>query len=104
MFDNLTDSLQKTFKGITGRGALSEKNITDAMEEVRLALLDADVTYGIVQDFIEEATKACLGEDVIKAVKPGQMVIKIVNDLLVQLMGQEEAPLNLDRMENWIIG
>ena len=55
MFDNLTDSLQSTFKNITGRGTLTESNIREAMEEVRIALLDADVSYGIVQDFIEEA-------------------------------------------------
>ena len=103
MFDNLTDSLQNTFRNISGRGSLTEKNIRDAMEEVRLALLDADVTYGIVQDFIDKATEACLGEEVTKSIKPGQQVIKIVNDLLVDLMGQEEAPLVLDRTPSIIM-
>ena len=97
MFENLTDSLQGAFKNITGRGTLTEKNITDAMEEVRIALLGADVSYEIVEEFIKEATVECLGETVTKSVKPGQQVIKIVNDLLVKLMGQEEAPLNLDQ-------
>ena len=103
MFDNLSDSLQSAFKNITGRGTLSESNIREAMEEVRLALLSADVSYGIVQDFIEEATTACLGEDVTKSVKPGQQVIKVVNDLLVELMGQEEAPLELDKTPSVIM-
>ena len=103
MFDNLTDSLQNTFKNLTGRGTLTEKNIRDAMEEVRLSLLEADVTYGIVQDFIDEATEACLGEDVIKSIKPGEQVIKIVHDLLVGLMGEEEAPLVLDRSPSIIM-
>jgi signal recognition particle subunit SRP54 len=103
MFDNLTDSLQKTFRNISGRGSLTEKNISEAMEDVRLALLDADVTYSIVQNFVADATKACLGEDVLRSVKPGQQVIKIVNGLLVDLMGQEEAPLVLDRTPSVIM-
>ena len=103
MFESLSDSLQSTFKNITGRGTLTEKNIRDAMEEVRLALLSADVNYTIVTEFVEEATEACLGEDVTKSVKPGQQVIKIVNDLLTDLMGQEEAPLVLDKTPSVIM-
>jgi len=97
MFENLTDSLQSTFRNITGRGTLTGKNITDAMEEVRVALLGADVSYGIVEEFIKEATVECLGEDVTKSIKPGQQVIKVVNDHLIKLMGQEDAPLVLDQ-------
>lgn len=103
MFENLSDSLQSAFKNITGRGTLTDSNIKEAMEEVRLALLSADVSYGIVEDFIKDATEACLGEDVTKSVKPGQQVVKVVNDLLVELMGQEEAPLNLDKTPSVIM-
>ena len=97
MFENLTDSLQGVFRGITGRGKLTESNVKEAMEMVRKALLEADVNYSIVKDFVKEATEACLGEDVVKSVRPGDMVVKIVHDQLVTLMGEEAVPLTLDK-------
>ena len=97
MFENLTDSLQGVFRGITGRGKLTESNVKEAMEMVRKALLEADVNYSIVKDFVKEATEACLGEEVVKSVRPGDMVVKIVHDQLVSLMGEEAVPLTLDK-------
>ena len=95
MFETLTDRLQGAFRELTGRGTLSEKNIEDAMREVRLALLDADVNYQIVRELIDEMRKECLGEKVLKSVSPGQQAIKVVNDHLTQLMGEANAPLEL---------
>ena len=95
MFESLTDKLQKTFRELTGRGILSESNIEEAMGEVRLALLDADVNYDIVKEFIDQVRQECLGEAVLKHVKPGQQVIKIVSERLAELMGEANAPLDL---------
>ena len=95
MFESLTDKLQKTFRNLTGRGILNESNIEEAMGEVRLALLDADVNYDIVKEFIDQVRQECLGEAVLKHVKPGQQVIKIVSDRLAELMGEANAPLDL---------
>ncbi len=95
MFDNLTDKLQDTFRNLTGRGALTDKNIQDAMRQVRLALLEADVNYKTVKEFIAEVTEECLGEKVLKSVTPGQQAIKVVNDKLTELMGEANAPLEL---------
>jgi signal recognition particle subunit SRP54 len=95
MFDSLTDKLQQTFRNLTGRGILNESNIEEAMGEVRLALLDADVNYDIVKEFIDQVRQECLGEAVLKHVKPGQQVIKIVSDRLAELMGEANAPLDL---------
>ncbi len=95
MFENLTDKLQDTFRDLTGRGSLTEKNIRDAMREVRLALLDADVNFQIVKEFVNDVTEQCLGERVMKSVKPGQQAIKIVSDQLEALMGDACVPLEL---------
>jgi len=95
MFDNLTDKLQNTFRNFTGRGILSEGNIDEAMRDVRLALLDADVNHDIVKDFVDEVRAECLGEKVGKSIKPGQQAIKIVSDKLTDLMGAANVPLEL---------
>ena len=87
MFNNLTDRFQQTFRNLTGRGRLTESNITDAMAEIRTALLDADVNYAVVKKFIADVRTECLGETVMKSVTPGQQVVKIVNDKLVALLG-----------------
>ncbi|MCH2174143.1 MAG: signal recognition particle protein [Lentisphaeria bacterium] len=97
MFDNLSDRFESTFKNLTGRGVLTEKNIDEAMREIRLALLDADVNYQIVKDYIREVKEECMGEKVINGVNPGQMAKKVVHDHLVELMGEANAPLNLDK-------
>ncbi len=89
MFDALTDRLGGIFDGLTGRGALSEKDVTAALREIRVALLEADVALPVVKDFIGRIKEKAVGEDVIRAVKPGQQVIKIVHDGLIEMLGGE---------------
>ncbi len=90
MFDALTDRLTGVFEGLTGRGALSEKDVSNAMREIRVALLEADVALPVVKDFIAKVREEAVGEAVIKSVTPGQMVIKIVHDALVEMLGGED--------------
>ncbi|MBQ8481510.1 MAG: signal recognition particle protein [Alphaproteobacteria bacterium] len=96
MFESLTDKLSKAFSKITSRGVLSEKDIDDAMREIRIALLEADVSLSVVKDFIAKVKLEALGEKVVKSVQPGQMVIKIVHDELVKLLGAEDTELNFN--------
>ena len=97
MFEALNERLTGVFDRITGRGALSEKDVQEAMREVRVALLEADVALPVVKDFIAFATERATGEEVIRSVKPADQVIKIVYDGLVQTLGGEEpVPLNLN--------
>ena len=91
MFDALTDRLTSVFDGLTGRGALSEKDVSTAMREIRIALLEADVALPVVKDFIERVRAEAVGEAVIKSITPGQMVIKIVHDALVDMLGGEDG-------------
>jgi signal recognition particle subunit SRP54 len=95
MFDNLSDRLADTFKKLKGRGKLTEKNIADALREVRLALLEADVHYKVAKDFIARVKERAVGREVMKSLTPAQQVIKIVDQELSALMGGEAAPLNL---------
>lgn len=92
-FESLTERLNKAFKNITGKGKLSEKNMEDMLKEVRLALLDADVNYKIVKEFLEQVKTKALGQEVYTSLNPSQMVVKIVHDELVELLGEKEAPL-----------
>ena len=96
MFESLSDKLQDTLKRLRGEAKLTESNIADAMQDIRLAMLDADVNIQVVKDFIDEVRAECIGVDVLRTVTPGQQVIKIVNDKLVELMGEGEVPLKLD--------
>ncbi len=89
MFSSLSVKLDKIFKNLTGRGYLTEQNIKDSMREIRLALLEADVNFKIVRNFIIEVEKRALGQDVLKSLTPGQHVIKIVHDELISLMDIE---------------
>ena len=91
MFDALSDRLGGIFDGITGRGALSEKDVNAALREIRVALLEADVALPVVKEFIGKVKERAVGEEVIRAVKPGQQVIKIVHDALVDMLGGENA-------------
>lgn len=95
MFERLTERLQKTFRDLSGRGVLSEKNIDDAMRDVRRALLEADVNFKVAKEFVAQVKEECLGEQVLKSVKPGQQAIKIVSDRLSALLGEANAPLDL---------
>jgi signal recognition particle subunit SRP54 len=91
MFDSLSQKLQSVFKNLRGYGKLSEKNVADALREVRLALLEADVNYKVAKDFIERTKQRALGQEVLSSVTPGQQIIKIVHDELVALMGGTTA-------------
>ena len=86
-FENLAEKLQGTFKKLRGKGLLTEADINDAMREVKLALLEADVNFKIVKEFVASVKEKCLGAEVLESLTPGQQVIKIVNDQLVELMG-----------------
>ncbi len=90
MFDSLSEKLQAVFKNLRGYGKLTEKNVADALREVRLALLEADVNYKVAKDFIEKTKQRALGQEVLNSVTPGQQIIKIVHDELVALMGEDE--------------
>src|SRR5690606_34093685 len=91
MFESLSERLGSVFDKLTGRGALNEADVRDAMREVRIALLEADVALPVVKDFVAKATERAVGQEVIKSIKPGQMVVKIVNGALVEMLGGEEA-------------
>jgi signal recognition particle subunit SRP54 len=95
MFDTLSSKLQNAFKNLRGLGRISESNISDSLREVRLALLDADVNFKVVRDFIERVKNKSLGQEVLQSIQPGQQIIKIIHDELVALLGAENAGLNL---------
>ena len=89
MFSNLSEKLDKVFRNIRGKGYLTEQNIKDALREIRLALLEADVNFRIVKNFVAEVEKRALGAEVMKSLTPGQQVIKIVHEQLIALMDTE---------------
>ncbi|MCG6880233.1 MAG: signal recognition particle protein [Deltaproteobacteria bacterium] len=95
MFDSLSEKLNRVFKKLKGRGRLTEANIQDALKEVRLALLEADVNYKVVKKLIEDIRGRALGQDVLDSLTPGQQIIKIVNDELARLMGESHSGLEL---------
>ena len=96
MFDSLSDRLGGVFDKLRGRGALKEQDVRDAMREVRIALLEADVALPVVRRFIDSVTEQAVGQSVLRSVTPGQQVVKIVNDALVEMLGgTEPAPLEL---------
>lgn len=95
-FEGLTSKLQETIKKLKGKGKLSEKDIKEAMREVKLALLEADVNYKVVKQFVKDISEKCLGNEVLESLTPGQQVIKIVNDELTGLMGNTESKLQLN--------
>ena len=92
-FEGLSDKLQRAFKKLTGKGKLNEQNIKDAMREVRMALLEADVNYVVVKDFIKRVTERCVGTEILSSLNAGQQVVKIVNEELTALMGGANARL-----------
>src|SRR5205809_7656294 len=91
MFDSLSDKLQSVFKNLRGYGKLTDKNVADALREVRVALLEADVNYKVAKDFIERVKIKALGAEVLQSVTPGQQIVKIIHDELVALMGYDSA-------------
>ena len=95
VFSQLSDRLQDVFKDLRGHGSISEANITDAMRQVRLALLEADVHFQVAKDFIARVKEKSLGQDVMRSITPGQQIVKIFHDELTQLLGGDNAPLDL---------
>ena len=96
MFETLQDRLSGIFDSLTGRGALSESDVDAAMREVRRALIEADVALEVVRGFVEKVKAEAVGQNVVKSVTPGQMVVKIVNDVMVQVLGGDGEPLSLN--------
>jgi signal recognition particle subunit SRP54 len=96
MFDTLSDRLGSVFDRLRGRGALSEADVRSAMREVRVALLEADVALPVARDFVDQVTEKAVGQEVLRSVTPGQMVVKIVHDALVETLGAETAELDLN--------
>jgi signal recognition particle subunit SRP54 len=95
MFDTLSGRLSEVFDRLRRRGALSEADVTDALREIRLALLDADVALFVVKDFVANVREKAIGTEVLRSVSPGQMVVKIVNDELIAALGGKAVPVNL---------
>src|ERR1700684_41905 len=95
MFESLQSRLGGVFDKLRGRGALSEADVDAALAEVRTALIDADVALPVVKEFIDKVRPRAVGENVIRSVTPGQQVIKIVHDVLVETLGSDNAALNL---------
>ncbi|MBR9973406.1 signal recognition particle protein [Magnetospirillum sulfuroxidans] len=103
MFESLSQRLSGVFDKLTGRGALSEADVTEALREVRVALLEADVALSVVKDFIGRVKERAVGQDVIKSVTPGQMVVKIVHDELIKTLGADGVELNLNAVPPAVI-
>ena len=95
MFENLSEKLERSLKNLKGEGKITEINISETLKEVRRALLDADVSYKVAKEFCDEVKKKAIGSNVLTAVKPQQMMIKIVHDELAQFMGSESSSINL---------
>src|SRR5574344_3008325 len=97
MFEYMGDKLTKAIKNIRGMGRITEENISDAMREIRMALLEADVNYQVVKEFVNKVKKKALGEEVQKSLKPDELFIKIVKDELVELLGGDYVPLEVNK-------
>ena len=96
MFDNLSDRLSGVFDKLRGRGALTDADVRSAMREVRVALLEADVALPVARDFVDQATEKAVGQEVLRSVTPGQMVVKIVHDQLVETLGSDASELHIE--------
>ncbi len=96
MFNSLSDSLDNTFRKLRGLGHISEKNISDSLSEIRIALLEADVEFGVAKSFIAKVKEKSVGVEVLKSIKPGEQIVKIFHDELAALLGGDQAPLDLN--------
>jgi len=95
MFENLSEKFDRAFKILKGQGHITEINVAESLKEVRKALLDADVSYKIAKSFTEDVKAKALGQNVLTAVSPGQLMVKIVHDELADLMGSEKVDINI---------
>src|ERR1700750_2767281 len=91
MFEHLSEKLQRTFKNLRGQGRLTEENMEEALREIRLALLEADVNFKVVKELIDRIQAKAVGQEVLTALSPGEQVIKIVRDELVDILGKDTA-------------
>ena len=96
-FENLSAKLQATMKKLRGQTRVSEKDVKDFMREIRLALLEADVNYKVVKDFIAAVSEKAVGQDVLESLSPGQQIVKIVDDELTALLGAEDYKLDFSK-------
>src|SRR6201991_4133697 len=96
MFESLQDRLGSILNGLTGRGALSEADVSAALREVRRALLEADVALDVVRSFTDRVREKAVGAEILKSIKPGQMVVKIVHDELVEMLGTDGVGIDLN--------
>lgn len=103
MFENLSERLERSFKLIKGEGRITEINVAETLKDVRKALLDADVNYKIAKSFTDNVKQKALGQDVLNAIKPGQMLIKIVHDELIELMGGQSQDINIRQTPSVIL-
>ena len=97
MFEYMGDRISNAIKNIRGMGRITEDNINEAMREIRMALLEADVNYQVVKEFVNNVKEKALGMEVEKSIKPDELFIKIVKDELIELLGGEEAPLETSK-------
>ena len=95
-FEGLTEKISATFKKLRGKGRLKESDVKEAMREIRLALLEADVSYKVVKDFIKSTTERCVGTDVLESLTPAQMIVKIVNEEMIKLMGSDTKHITIN--------
>ena len=95
MFDSLTGRLQNAFKNLRGLGKISESNVAESLRDVRMALLEADVNFKVARDFIDKVKEKAIGDKVIQSIQPGQQIVKIIQDELVELLGSTHAELDL---------
>ena len=103
MFENLTQKLGNVFSGLKKRGTLTEKDVEEALKEVRTALLEADVSLEVVKGFIDKVRERAIGQEVLRSVTPGQQVVKIVNDILIDTLGSINSPLEINHSPPAII-
>lgn len=103
MFESLNKRLENVFRNIRGLGKLTEKNMKDSLQEIRMALLEADVNYKVVKQFIQDVQDAAVGQKVLESIHPGQMIVKIVHDELVKVMGNNNDPLRISETPPTII-
>ena len=96
MFENLSERLERSFKILKGEGKITEINVAETLKDVRRALLDADVNYKVAKSFTDTVKQKALGQNVLTAIKPGQLMVKIVHDELAELMGGEAVPLKIE--------
>ena len=109
MFENLSDRLERSFKILKGEGKITEINVAETMKDVRRALLDADVNYKVAKDFTNKVKEKALGMNVLTAVKPGQLMVKLVHDELAELMGRRGSSSEARRsschyLDEWFAG